>query len=912
MRLPGWIRTTTSIVASAALGAAALTGAAIAGPATVAMADDPVLTNIAPAAAGTTASASRTEYSSSTEIDRTRDGDRAGDAWSNWGTGYTDPVTLTYEFDKVYSLASTQIFFQKDGADNTWADVMSVQYETAGGDWLDVPAAAWDQATVLTPAPGSDVPAPQITFAGGLPAVGLRYVLTNTHDLWLKVSEVEIFAPVTADVPAWGIVGTALAGSTSLPSTIRHDGAVVPVTWDGLTAQDLSNVYRLVPVSGTATIGGAPTPFTGKLFVIPANLVYFIDSGSVGTASDPAYEAVKAAVPSLANAAADAVSTGSTWGYDAGNVSIQPKSNADDPWSGGLYVTTKGDETPIRYYLPLSAGTYTVDAAVYEWWSGPRFFKGVVKAGGATIAESDDASVGAANRSLVLPTTFTLTSDTVVTYELTHRTGSGTNTETPQIAFLSVASTAPRRSVSFDLQGHGATVPPQSVVDGGTVTPPNAPTAAGWTFGGWYTDAATTHAYDFATPVTADVTLYARWTALPSYAVSFDLGGHGAAVPSQTVLQGASATRPTDPTATGWTFDGWYSDAARTQGYDFATPVAGAVTLYARWTQVTYPVTFDLGGHGTEVPALIVNHGGTVAKPADPEAAGWVFEGWYSDAARTQVYDFAAPMTAARTIYAKWSQDTTEVSAALGASIAQAAALQQAQYTPSSWTAFAAALSAAQATVADPSASFSDLEGARDALEAARVALVPVTKKPEGPSKPGVPVSPVPAAAVRVKAAQVSVTVVKGRSVKVPAFAYTADGSRVKVTYESSKAKVAKVTKAGKITGKKVGRAKVTVKAANGKKVTIKVRVVAKKTAKVKVKKVTVKVPGSLRVGQVVWVTAKFAPASAAGAVVSYKSSKPGVVSVDKAGRLVAKAAGKAQLVVKVGKKTKKTTLTVR
>jgi len=191
-------------------------------------------------------------------------------------------------------------------------------------------------------------------------------------------------------------------------------------------------------------------------------------------------------------------------------------------------------------------------------------------------------------------------------------------------------------------------------------------------------------------------------------------------------------------------------------------------------------------------------------------------------------------------------------------------------------------------------------------------APVAVGKKSVAPVAPPRPTVPVPAGVVRVKAAQASVTVVRGKSVKVPAFAYTADGSRVKVTYKSSKAKVAKVTKAGKITGKKVGKAKVTVKAANGKKVTVKVRVVAKKAAKAKVTKVTVKVPSSLRAGQVVWVTARFAPASAAGAVVSYRSSKPGVVSVDKAGRLVAKARGKAQLVVKVGKKTKKIALTVR
>ena len=36
--------------------------------------------------------------------------------------------------------------------------------------------------------------------------------------------------------------------------------------------------------------------------------------------------------------------------------------------------------------------------------------------------------------------------------------------------------------------------------------------ADGWTFGGWYTDKECTRSYDFSTPVTSDVTLYAKWT----------------------------------------------------------------------------------------------------------------------------------------------------------------------------------------------------------------------------------------------------------------------------------------------------------------------------------------------------------------------------------------------------------------
>lgn len=46
----------------------------------------------------------------------------------------------------------------------------------------------------------------------------------------------------------------------------------------------------------------------------------------------------------------------------------------------------------------------------------------------------------------------------------------------------------------------------------GKLVKPADPTRDGYAFGGWYTDEACTQAYDFSTPVTADLTLYAKWT----------------------------------------------------------------------------------------------------------------------------------------------------------------------------------------------------------------------------------------------------------------------------------------------------------------------------------------------------------------------------------------------------------------
>ncbi len=84
--------------------------------------------------------------------------------------------------------------------------------------------------------------------------------------------------------------------------------------------------------------------------------------------------------------------------------------------------------------------------------------------------------------------------------------------------------------VSFDLGGHGASISPEEVVFGSTVAAPPAPTASGWTFTGWFTDAAHTSSAKFSNPVSKDTTLYAGWKADPQLAAT------GGTVPVQPVV----------------------------------------------------------------------------------------------------------------------------------------------------------------------------------------------------------------------------------------------------------------------------------------------------------------------------------------------------------------------------------------
>ena len=73
-------------------------------------------------------------------------------------------------------------------------------------------------------------------------------------------------------------------------------------------------------------------------------------------------------------------------------------------------------------------------------------------------------------------------------------------------------------TVTFHANGHGTAPVSQTVNSGETVTEPTAPTETGYTFGGWYTDSACTNKYNFSTAVTANITLYAKWTAISTTA----------------------------------------------------------------------------------------------------------------------------------------------------------------------------------------------------------------------------------------------------------------------------------------------------------------------------------------------------------------------------------------------------------
>ncbi|WP_189032792.1 InlB B-repeat-containing protein, partial [Paenibacillus albidus] len=142
-----------------------------------------------------------------------------------------------------------------------------------------------------------------------------------------------------------------------------------------------------------------------------------------------------------------------------------------------------------------------------------------------------------------------------------------------------------------------------------------------------------------------------------TYNVAFDTG-EGSKVESRTdVISGTTIVPPTDPTRSGYTFGGWYNGEGYDTPWNFSTDkVTSDITLYAKWTEQMYTVTFDSRGGNVVADITGLRQGGMIVAPAEPTKAGFIFGGWYKDAGLVTKWDFSVDIVRGDiTLYAKWT-----------------------------------------------------------------------------------------------------------------------------------------------------------------------------------------------------------------------------------------------------------------
>jgi uncharacterized repeat protein (TIGR02543 family) len=153
--------------------------------------------------------------------------------------------------------------------------------------------------------------------------------------------------------------------------------------------------------------------------------------------------------------------------------------------------------------------------------------------------------------------------------------------------------TPPSFEITFN-SNEGSDVPKQTVKFNGTATKPDNPARIGFTFDGWCSDVGLQNLYDFSTKVLDDTTLYAKWTGLAEYTVTFNVnGGSGTAPVNQTVYNGTEITLPggSGLSKSKNAFVGWNTNDLGTGTTYYAGSsfmVSSDVSLYAKWTVISY------------------------------------------------------------------------------------------------------------------------------------------------------------------------------------------------------------------------------------------------------------------------------------------------------------------------------------
>jgi uncharacterized repeat protein (TIGR02543 family) len=289
------------------------------------------------------------------------------------------------------------------------------------------------------------------------------------------------------------------------------------------------------------------------------------------------------------------------------------------------------------------------------------------------------------------PASYTIETDTI-TLQDPSRTGysfGGWYTEstfTTQVTTIAKGShdditlhakwTANTYTVTLDQQnGSGGSTTVTATFDAAMPTA-TIPNRTGYTFGGYYTstNGGGTQYYTQAMAssrtwnIASETTLYAKWT--PStYTVTLDQQSGSGGSSSVTATYDAAMPTATSPTRAGYTFGGYYTaingggsqyyTQAMTSSHDWN--LTSNTTLYAKWTLITYTLTYHLNNGTAPSPDNPTTY--TIETAAitlkNPARTYYSFLGWYAesifDTVQTTILQGS---TGNKDFFAKWSAGT--------------------------------------------------------------------------------------------------------------------------------------------------------------------------------------------------------------------------------------------------------------
>ena len=179
----------------------------------------------------------------------------------------------------------------------------------------------------------------------------------------------------------------------------------------------------------------------------------------------------------------------------------------------------------------------------------------------------------------------------------------------------------------------------------------------GYEFKGWYTlknDGDKVEGIALGT--VGNKIYYARWQRTEYTITYYNIDESVNSNPASYNVESETFTL-VDPTKTGYTFVGWYSDAELNLVADttIETNSIGNLAFYAKWTPTVYTVTYVLydGTNSASNPtSYTVEDEITLSAPTK---GGYSFGGWFTDSAfENRIDKIALGSTGNMTLYAKW------------------------------------------------------------------------------------------------------------------------------------------------------------------------------------------------------------------------------------------------------------------
>ena len=262
--------------------------------------------------------------------------------------------------------------------------------------------------------------------------------------------------------------------------------------------------------------------------------------------------------------------------------------------SGTLLVNANNSGSSSAYTVASSAtlgGSGTIGGNVTFSSGANALFNS-----GSTLAVSGSLTLNANTVKLNLPSNLGAGTYTLATYNTSGSSGSFSATPTVLSGSFAANTTnyittgsghvnlvvANLYTLAYAAGANGSLsgATSQTVVSGNNGSAVTAVPNTGYHFVNW-SDSSTANPRTDSS-VSGNISVTANF-AINSYMVSFDSKG-GSAVSSQSVNYNATATQPTTPTKTGYTFAGWYSDSGLNSAFSFSTAITADTTLYAKWT----------------------------------------------------------------------------------------------------------------------------------------------------------------------------------------------------------------------------------------------------------------------------------------------------------------------------------------